>query len=52
MVPMAKMRLEDFKRLREWANENAVSASVSASGSTTSTDNSSNLFGGRRLDLV
>jgi len=48
MVPMAKMRQEDFKELREWANENAVSASVS----TTSTDNSSNSLGGRRIDLI
>lgn len=46
-VPMAKMRLDDFKNLRDWANENAVSASVS-----TSSDNSSSTLGGRRLDLL
>lgn len=47
MVPMAKMRLTDFKELRDWANENAVSASIS----TTSPDIPDNSLGGRRLDL-
>lgn len=27
MVPMGKMRKEDFVKLREWANQNAASAS-------------------------
>lgn len=27
IVPMAKMRMEDFQSLRDWANENAVNAS-------------------------
>lgn len=48
MIPMAKMRQEDFKDLRDWANENAVSASVS--GATTS--NSKDSLGGRRIDLI
>ncbi|MBR1776299.1 AAA family ATPase [bacterium] len=48
MVPMAKMRQEDFKDLRDWANENAVSASVSTS-SGSSTENS---LGGRKIDLL
>lgn len=30
VVPMGKMRQEEFARLRQWANENAVSASLSA----------------------
>lgn len=48
MVPMAKMRLEDFKELRDWANENAISASVSE----TSQGISSNGLGGRKIDLL
>lgn len=48
MVPMAKMRQEDFKELREWANENAVSASISIN---TSSSASTNTLGGRKLDL-
>lgn len=48
MVPMAKMRLEDFKELRDWANENAISASVSE----TSQSISSNGLGGRKIDLL
>ena len=48
MVPMAKMRQADFKDLRDWANENAVSASASVA-SHSDTENS---LGGRRLDLL
>lgn len=48
MVPMAKMRLADFKELRDWANENAVSASVSVA----SQNDSGNSLGGRRIDLL
>lgn len=48
MVPMAKMRLTDFKELRDWANENAVSASVSVA----SQNDSGNSLGGRRIDLL
>ena len=33
IVPMGQMRKEEFSRLRKWANENAVSASVSAKDS-------------------
>ena len=47
MVPMAKMRQEDFKNLRDWANENAVSASVSVSSGS----GSENALGGRKIDL-
>ena len=47
-VPMAKMRLEDFKNLRDWANENAISASIS----TSSGNNSNTALGGRRIDLL
>ena len=48
MIPMAKMRQEDFKDLRDWANENAVSASVSSA----TTNNSNNSLGGRKIDLI
>lgn len=48
MIPMAKMRQEDFKDLRDWANENAVSASVSSA----TTSNSNDSLGGRRIDLI
>lgn len=48
MIPMAKMRQEDFKDLRDWANENAVSASVS----NATTCNSNDSLGGRRIDLI
>ena len=30
IVPMGQMRKDDFRRLRQWANENAVSASLTA----------------------
>ena len=48
MVPMAKMQQSEFSKLREWANENAVSASVS---SRTAVNNPNVSLGGRRLDL-
>lgn len=48
MIPMAKMRQEDFKDLRDWANENAVSASVSNATASNSKDS----LGGRRIDLI
>lgn len=47
MVPMAKMRQEDFNELRKWANENAVSASVSVK----SGDDADSMRGGRLIDL-
>lgn len=47
MVPMAKIRAEDFKSLRNWANENAVSASKNYS----ETDDGQ-AQGGRSLDLL
>lgn len=46
MVPMAKMRAEDFKALRDWANENAVSASFSKHS-----DKTVGALGGRTIDL-
>lgn len=49
MVPMAKMRFEDFKVLREWADQNAVSASVRANAVD---KNPSVSLGGRKLDLM
>jgi len=49
MVPMAKMRRDDCKSLRDWANENAVSATMSSN----SDDNNSNaVSAGRKLDLI
>lgn len=47
MVPMGKMRKDDFVKLREWANENAISAS----GISTSGPVQSNIQGGRRIDF-
>lgn len=48
MVPMAKMRQDDFKELRDWANENAVSASVSVKTGA----NTDSTLGGRLIDLA
>lgn len=48
MVPMAKMRQDDFKELRNWANENAVSASVSVKSGA----NTDSTLGGRLIDLA
>ena len=46
MVPMAKMRSDDFKELRDWANENAVSASFAKHS-----DKTVGALGGRTIDL-
>ena len=46
-VPMAKMRQEDFKELREWANENAVSASATNKNAKADTQTSA----GRKIDF-
>ena len=48
MVPIAKMRQDDFKELRNWANENAVSASVSIKSGA----NTDSTLGGRLIDLA
>ena len=52
IVPMGQMRKDDFKSLREWANENAVSASLTASVSDSSpNDNVEEFMAGRRIDF-
>ncbi len=48
MVPMGQMRKDEFTKLRQWANENAVSASLTSKASTTHTEE---FLGGRRLDF-
>ena len=55
---MGQMRKDEFTRLRKWANENAVSASISAregsgeepSGSL-SNDNKEQFMAGRKIDF-
>lgn len=50
VVPMGQMRKNEFMKIRDWANENAVSASVGkAKQSTVSTDE--DFIGGRKLDF-
>ena len=53
IVPMGQMRKSEFKRLREWANENAVSASMTATSEQNSKqDNNAEAFmAGRRIDF-
>ena len=52
IVPMGQMRKNEFKSLREWANENAVSASLTAGGTETTQDNNAEAFmAGRRIDF-
>lgn len=53
IVPMGQMRKTEFTKLREWANENAVSASMTATGTQDSKqDNNSEAFmAGRRIDF-
>ena len=46
-VPMAKMRQKDFKELRVWANENAISASMASKKPNDEKES----FGGRRIDF-
>lgn len=50
VVPMGQMRKDEFTKIRSWANENAVSASLSqsAQGSTVKTEE---FIGGRKLDF-
>ena len=52
IVPMGQMRKDEFKSLREWANENAVSASMTSSSSESAYDNNGEAFmAGRRIDF-
>jgi hypothetical protein len=52
IVPMGQMRKDEFKALREWANENAVSASLTSSSSESAHDNNEEAFmAGRRIDF-
>ena len=50
VVPMGQMRKDEFTKIRSWANENAVSASLSQSvqGSTVKSEE---FIGGRKLDF-
>lgn len=47
LVPMGQMRKDEFVKLRQWANENAVSASIS----NVSSENNEAFLGGRRIDF-
>jgi SpoVK/Ycf46/Vps4 family AAA+-type ATPase len=47
LVPMGQMRKDEFVKLRQWANENAVSASISNVSSSTNEA----FLGGRRIDF-
>lgn len=52
MVPMGQIRKADFIALRKWANENAVSASISATPKPTAAANTGEEFmAGRRIDF-
>ena len=53
MVPMGQIRKADFIALRKWANENAVSASVSATPepSALAANAGEEFMGGRRIDF-
>lgn len=50
VVPMGQMRKDEFNKIRSWANENAVSASLSQSAQG-STVKSEEFIGGRKLDF-
>ncbi|WP_404941799.1 AAA family ATPase [Pseudomonas danubii] len=47
MVPMSKVRKDEFAILREWANQNAISASAM----TVNEDGAERQMGGRRIDF-
>lgn len=47
VVPMGQMRKDEFTKLRQWANENAVSASVNSDSNA----NNEAFIGGRRIDF-
>ena len=50
VVPMGQMRKDEFTKIRSWANENAVSASLSQSAQD-STVKTEEFIGGRKLDF-
>lgn len=51
IVPMGQMRKADFTALRKWANDNAVSASISATPVVSQVDTGEEFMGGRRIDF-
>ena len=50
VVPMGQMRKDEFLKIREWANENAVSASLSQTIQSGTLQNEE-FIGGRRIDF-
>lgn len=50
VVPMGQMRKDEFTKIREWANENAVSASASQQ-SQNAASQIEEFIGGRKLDF-
>ena len=48
MVPMGQMRKDEFTKLRQWANENAVSASLTSKTNSTQAEE---FLGGRKIDF-
>ena len=50
VVPMGQMRKDEFLKIREWANENAVSASLSQN-TPNGVVQSEEFIGGRKLDF-
>lgn len=50
VVPMGQMRKEEFTKIRAWANENAVSASLSQTAQSETLQNEE-FIGGRKLDF-
>lgn len=49
-VPMGQMRKDEFTKIRAWANENAVSASLNQTTPSGSLQ-SEEFIGGRKLDF-
>jgi hypothetical protein len=45
---MGQMRKDEFTKLRQWANQNAVSASVD---NASVSDENESFLGGRRIDF-
>lgn len=48
VVPMGQMRKDEFTKIRKWANENAVSASLTSTDSDTQVEE---FLGGRKIDF-
>lgn len=48
VVPMGLMRKDEFTKIRAWANENAVSASLTSTASDTQVEE---FLGGRKIDF-